>query len=292
MSTYNGARYLEKQLDSILEQTYNNWELLIRDDGSTDETLSILQRYAEKCDNIRICKGENIGVIQSFFTLLQMSDDDAAFYGFADQDDVWMPEKLEMAIAQLEKENKQKPLLYCSDTYLTDETLHILKKDNKQPRPSWGNALVQNICTGCTAVFNHALRDIVKQTKPEQIIMHDWWLYLTATLYGSVVYDNEAYIKYRQHKGNIHGAKTSKIAVWKYRFRQLKEKRGELYLQLAEAAQWYRGMDEDKKQLLKRVLNAKHGMRNRIRLIFDRRVYRNGRMDDIVYRGIVLIGKL
>ena len=292
MSTYNGERYLEQQLDSILKQTYSELELLVRDDGSTDGTMKILKRYAQEHENVTLCGGENIGVIQSFFELLRMSDEDAEFYGFADQDDDWFPEKIEKAVQMLEERQVKLPLLYCSDTYIADEFLQILKKDNKSPRPSWGNALVQNICTGCTAVINKPLRDIVRNTKPQNILMHDWWLYLTAELYGEVVYDNHAYIRYRQHGDNVYGAKTSKIAVWKYRLGQLKEKRGELYLQLREVRKWYDDMGEDKMRMIDSVLSTEKSFWNKVRLGFDKKIYRNAIVDDLVYRGIVLIGKL
>lgn len=292
MSTYNGEKYLKQQLDSILNQTYPNIYVLVRDDGSTDSTTAILQKYADAHENIMFYAGKNIGVIQSFFDLLRASDDTADFYGFADQDDVWLPQKIERAVEKLKLKNTDKPLLYCSDTNITDEQLHFLKKDDKEPRPSWGNALVQNICTGCTAVINKELRDIVKGTRPQQIVMHDWWLYLTAELYGETVYDNEAYIKYRQHGKNVQGVKKSKLEIWKYRIGQLSEKRGHIYTQLEEVKKWYVGYDESKEFLLELVLGAKSGVVNRIRLIRNRAIYRNNKMDDLVYRVIALFGKL
>lgn len=292
MSTYNGEKYLKQQLDSILNQTYPDICVLIRDDGSTDGTVAILQQYADKHENITFYTGKNIGVIQSFFDLLRASDDAVEFYGFADQDDVWMPQKVERAVGMLQLKDADMPLLYCSDTYVTDEQLRILKKDDKKPRPSWGNALVQNICTGCTAVTNKKLRDIVKVTRPQQIVMHDWWLYLTAELYGETVYDNEAYIKYRQHGNNAYGAKTKKLEIWKYRIGQMREKRGYIYPQLQEVKKWYVGYDESKEIFLELVLDAKSGVVNRIRLIRNRAIYRNNKRDDLVYRGIVLVGKL
>ena len=292
MSTYNGEKYLEEQMDSILNQTYPNIEILARDDGSSDGTVTILQKYADKYENVTFYTGTNVGTIQSFFDLLCASNDTAEFFGFADQDDVWLPEKVERAVKRLKQRKEEVPLLYCSDTYVTDEYLNIIKKDDKMPKPSWGNALVQNICTGCTAVINRRLRDIVKNTRPEQIIMHDWWLYLAAELYGEVVYDDEAYIKYRQHGSNVHGAKTSKLDVWKYRFAQLKEKRGNLYPQLREVKRWYADIDREKEKMLDSVLAAERGIGNRIKLSLNREIYRNSRVDDLVYRGIVLIGKL
>lgn len=292
MSTYNGEKYLEQQIDSILNQTYPNIRILIRDDGSSDGTIEMLKRYEKKYDNISYYQGDNIGVIQSFFDLLRKSDDSATYYAFADQDDEWLPDKVARAVELLGEKKVDKPLLYCSDTYIADENLNIVKKDDKCPRPSWGNALVQNICTGCTAVINKRLRDIVRETRPQEIVMHDWWLYLTAELFGEVCYDNEAFMKYRQHGNNVYGAKKSKLDIWKYRFGQLWQKRGYIYPQLEEVKKWYSGYDTDKGAMLDSVLCAKSGMVNRIKLIRNREIYRNSRMDDLVYRGIVLLGKL
>lgn len=292
MSTYNGETYLKKQLDSIVNQTYSNIRVLIRDDGSSDNTIGILKQYAKEYKYISYYQGKNIGAVQSFFDLLKKSDDDAEYYSFADQDDEWMPQKVERAIEILREKGTRQPLLYCGDTYITDSELNIIKKDDKKPRPSWGNALVQNICTGCTAVINRSLRDIVKQTRPEHIVMHDWWLYLTAELFGQVCYDDEAYIKYRQHGNNAYGMKKSRWDVWKYRIRQLGAKRGYLYPQLREVLKWYPKIKNEQRALLMKVLAAETGWRSKVRLAGDMKIYRNSRTDDLVYRGIVLIGKL
>lgn len=292
MSTYNGEKYLKQQLDSILAQTYPNIRIFIRDDGSSDGTIDILKSYAERHDNIVYYRGNNIGVIQSFLELLRNSDDLADYYGFADQDDEWLPEKVAQAVEFLRKKKTDRPLLYCSDTYITDENLNVIKKDEKCPKPSLGNALVQNICTGCTAVINRSLRDIVNRTRPERIVMHDWWLYLTAELYGEVCYDKGAYIRYRQHGDNRFGAKAGKKEIWKYRIHQLFQKRGELYDQLREVQLNYTDMTQEQRKLLELVLQSQKGFGNRIRLVCNRKIYRNKPMDDKVYRGMVMIGKL
>lgn len=292
MSTYNGEKYLRQQIDSILCQDYTDIQLMIRDDGSCDNTLSILEMYAQRYDNISYYRGENVGSIESFLELLRKSDDNAEYYAFADQDDEWMPEKISKAIECLEQNGSRNPLLYCSNTYITDGELNVIKLDEKAARPSWGNALVQNICTGCTAVMNKALRDIVNKTKPKNIIMHDWWFYLMATLYGEVCFDSRAYIKYRQHGNNVYGAKKSQWDIWKYRFKQLTKSRGEIYTQLEVVKAECDNFDEDKLNLLELVLMSRSGIRNKIKLVKNKIVYRNKCMDDIVYRGIVLIDKL
>lgn len=292
MSTYNGEKYIREQLDSILKQTYPFVEILIRDDGSSDGTISILKEYSDRYENVTYYQGNNVGVIQSFLQLLRDSDDSAEYFSFADQDDVWLPEKIERAVEKLKGRNCDLPLLYCSDQYVTDEKLNIIKIDEKKARPSFGNALVQNICTGCTAVMNHALRELVNQTKPVNIVMHDWWFYILASLKGEVIYDDTPHMYYRQHGSNEWGAKTGKWTVLKYRLKQLTKKRGYIYRQNDEISKIIKGTDDSKNELLKLVQNSEHGMIGKIKLIFNKDVYRTNKENDLVYRLAVLVGKL
>ena len=293
MSTYNGEKYIREQLDSIINQTYPSVKVLVRDDGSSDGTIGILEEYAVKYDNIVYYSGKNLGVIQSFLQLLRDSDDAAGYYAFADQDDVWLPEKVEKAVEMLDNnKDTSLPLLYCSDVYLTDEDLNVIKIDGKQARPSFGNALVQNICTGCTAMMNHELRDIINQTKPVNIVMHDWWFYLTASLHGDVIYDHNPYMYYRQHGNNEWGAKTRKIDILKYRLKQLSKKRGYIYRQNEEILKAYEITNEDKRRLLRFVQNSEKGILGKIKLVFYREIYRTTKENDLVFRLAVLIGKL
>ena len=123
LSAYNGEKYLEEQIRSILAQEHKQLTLLIRDDGSTDHTIDIIKRYADNYENVAYYTGKNLGVQQSFFNLMKHADKTADFYAFADQDDVWMPDKITRAIALLEKESTDLPLLYASETKLVDEHL-------------------------------------------------------------------------------------------------------------------------------------------------------------------------
>lgn len=293
MSTYNGEKYIREQLDSILNQTYPMVKILVRDDGSSDGTIEILEEYAVKYDNVQYYSGKNLGVIQSFLCLLKDSDERAEYYAFSDQDDVWLPEKIAKAVELIKncKETKQ-PILYCSDTYVTDELLNVIKTDEKKAKPSFGNALVQNICTGCTAVMNHALRDIVNQTNPINIVMHDWWFYLVAAMQGKVLYDHNPYMYYRQHGNNEWGAKTSKKEIFKYRLKQLKKKRGYIYRQNEELLNAFEDISAQQQKMISMVQNSENGIVGKIRLIFSKAIYRTTRENDLVYRLAVLFGKL
>lgn len=294
MSTYNGEKYLPIQLDSILNQTYPYIKILIRDDGSTDSTLRVIKSYAKRNKNISFIQGENIGVIASYFELIRQCDKTVSYYAFSDQDDKWLPKKIECAlkkIVHLEGE-EGRPVLYCSNTIITDENLNFISYENKRARPSFGNALVQNICTGCTAVIDASLMRIVVNTKPQKIIMHDWWLYITATIYGNVYYDKNAYILYRQHKNNVYGVKKSVAEIWKYRFEQLGKKRGQLYSQLSEIIYWYPDMNVECREKLELLIQTQSEFKARWKVLWTRDIYRNKLIDDFVFRGIVLLGKM
>jgi len=214
MCTYNGAHFLNEQLDSIAAQTHQNWVLWVSDDGSTDNTLDILKStqalWGE--DRLKIVEGPRLGFARNFLYLACHPAIVADYYAFSDQDDIWLTEKLSRAIGLLEPQNNVLPALYGSRTLLINaqgETIGISKLTPHDL--SFQNALVQNIAGGNTMVFNHALRDVVQYGGSDlDIVSHDWWLYIVATaLRGKIIFDQQPFIEYRQHKGNLVGANAS-----------------------------------------------------------------------------------
>lgn len=298
MSTYNGGRYIRTQLDSIVAQNIENKSLLIRDDGSTDDTISIIHEYQKKYSWIVLQEGKNIGVQKSFFELISLSDESADFVAFADQDDQWLPMKLSMAVECLKTFSEKGPALYCSDKLIVGENLEDIDVTVSRVvrKATFGNALVQNICTGCTAVINKSLLLLLKQhmpVNPEAVIMHDWWLYLVASCFGEVYYDERAFIRYRQHGKNASGAMINKCALVKYRIAQLLKPRGELYRQIEEFSNVFNELISMKNHdMVCKILRSKYGVYSRIALALDRRFFRQKKSDDLVFRGIMLIGKL
>ncbi len=287
MSTYNGERFLEEQMESLLAQSWKNLEILIRDDGSTDSTMQILERYCMKYPNIQVFVGENIGVAKSFFELLQESDGD--FVAFCDQDDVWLEHKVEAAITVLKEE--QGPALYCGGKTLVDSSLKPMEKQNRERlAPGFGNAVVECICTGCTAVLNRKLIDIMKVRLPEHAILHDWWSYLVAAYVGKVIYDPEAYILYRQHGKNVVGAKAGFWGELQAKAAYLKKNKGKLKGQLEDFAKLYSG-DGDKDALVKQVLAA-GGLAGRIKILWNSRIYRQKKLDEWVMKALFLAGRM
>ena len=203
MSTFNGERYLKEQLDSIFRQTHRNLELLVRDDGSTDNTMSILDEYANIHPNMKYYKGENLKPARSFLDLLHRAPD-SNYYAFADQDDVWLPEKIAAAIGLLQNNMAD---FYYSQTTPVDSELNILSYKSLVPMSTLGSSLVYASVTGCTVVFSRRLLEIVISYYPDFIMMHDAWIYKIALSTGCrVVFDNNSCVLYRQHNNNAVGA--------------------------------------------------------------------------------------
>lgn len=300
MSTYNGEAYLRTQLDSIVNQTIKHKYLLIRDDGSVDGTLDIIKEYAKKFEWISYYQGHNIGVRKSFMELIANADQTMDYIAFADQDDYWLPEKLNRAVEQMQKHGikTDMPQLYCSDKMIVGRALEDLNVtvSRRVKKPSFGNSLVQNICTGCTAVINNSMLLLLQHhmpVDPDKLIMHDWWLYLAASCFGNVYYDEKAFIRYRQHGNNTAGAMINRKKLLKYRVGQLFKPRGEIYQQIEMFnSTFFEMLDSESNKMIHKVLNSKQGFRSRISLIADRRFFRQKTIDDLVYRGSVLIGKL
>ena len=300
LSSYNGEKYIREQLDSILAQKNVAVKLLVRDDGSTDKTVEILKAYEEANDNIRVLCGENLGVIHSFFTLIEEAEE-AEFTAFADQDDVWLPEKLFRAVSALEEQKSELPLVYCSAKQLVDEQLQPLRSGIRYGTvtPDFGNALVENMCTGCTCVINREMQQLLKGRTPDFTVMHDFWIYLVGSCFGRVLYDKESYILYRQHSGNELGAASSLLENYKRRIKNFKKHRGQLTRQAKELLRLYEKelSGDDKKRTANRALaeelvQAKKDKKIRRKLVKEGKVFRQRKSDDGIMKVLLLLGLL
>ncbi len=167
MSTYNGEKYLREQIDSILGQRDVEVSLLVRDDGSTDATLAILDEYKTSGVLDYYC-GSNIGPARSFMHLLQNAPE-SDFYAFSDQDDIWMDDKLLAATSTL-KGHESEPALYFSQTQLVDADLNKIPSVIIHPKLTFGESLIYKFIGGCTMVMNHRLREAVGSFMPEIMI--------------------------------------------------------------------------------------------------------------------------
>lgn len=212
MGTYNGENYLRQQLDSIFNQTYSNIEVLVRDDGSSDETLLLLDQYAKQYP-IKIIKGDNKGAFENFCELIKIAPP-CDLYAYCDQDDVWTENKIEKAVQAINNiEGGELPVLYIHSEFLTDKDLHPYKQTDVNSEGcanSLSLGIVRNICQGSACVFNHYLMNKLKKIPKNITYMHDWWTYLVCLSYGGLVLtDSTPLIFYRQHDANVVGASKS-----------------------------------------------------------------------------------
>lgn len=216
LCTYNGENHLNQQLDSILNQSIDNINVLASDDGSSDNTLAILEKYKLSWTKgyFNILAGPQKGFADNFLSLTFEAKSDSAYFAFCDQDDIWNKNKLETAIAFLKTKNEL-PSLYCSRTENIDESGKELKTTSPlfQKEPSFANALVQSIAGGNTMVFNKKALQLLQAAGTQKVISHDWWAYLLISgAGGSTLYDPQPQVKYRQHNKNLIGANVSFLA--------------------------------------------------------------------------------
>jgi hypothetical protein len=218
LAAHNGAPFLREQLDSIRRQTYSRWRLLIRDDGSTDNTPEIIKAYARRDPSrIRIISDHagRLGPRGNFARLLELST--APYVAFSDQDDVWLPNKIELTLQRMLTLEKRygatTPLLVHTDRIVVDEALKVVhhsfwKYQYLLPHAgrSWKRQLVENAVAGSTALVNRPLRNLAIPI-PLEAIMHDWWVALLATLFGRAEAVTEPTVLYRQHPSSHIGAK-------------------------------------------------------------------------------------
>lgn len=287
MSTYNGEKYLREQMDSLLNQTYPNIEILVRDDGSKDQTISILEEYQKQHDNIQVFAEPNVGVIKSFFSLLEKSDAD--YVAFCDQDDIWLENKVEKAVEKLE--NITEPALYCSNKILIDADGKVIAENNGRClKPSFENAVVECICTGCTSMLNKELIEVIKKNSPKHTMMHDWWCYLVASYLGQVIFDQNSYIWYRQHGNNEIGASDKFWVTVKAKAKHLKKSRGKLEKQLKEFNSIYH-IDQEKDAIVLQLLNSKHGV-GKCSAVFCSKFKRQSKLDQFITKILLLLNRL
>ena len=225
MSTYNGELYIEEQIDSILRQTGVEVFLYIRDDGSTDGTLRILQNYSTR-DNVRVAPGEHKGIGISFMELLWSIPAEYNYYAFSDQDDIWENDKLITAVNRLSSETGC--VLYASN-------LECVDADNNsiglrfEPDIVFDGALLPVICRGvyygCTQVFSKALFLLLQDRRPSirqlRGRLHDNWTAVSAATAGRIFYDPEAHIRYRRHGNNYTMLKPGAVEILSSRLSKL-----------------------------------------------------------------------
>jgi len=296
LSTYNGAEFLGAQLDSLAAQTGVICDLFVRDDGSTDETLAVLARYASQWPRLAApLMGPNLGPAMSFLELLRGVPDGFDAYAFCDQDDVWLPDKLSRATARLSESDPRTPMLYCSSVTLVDQSLNPLGLAFANSDTRFEQLLFNNTVGGMTVVLNRALFDLIQSAKPSgDIVMHDWWCALVAAGCGAIVYDPAPTALYRQHGANVIGAQSSPLAVLLGHLRRfLKNPRGfyRIHGQSLELECLYgRRLSSEASRTLRQLVASKRSLATRIAYALWGPVVRPGFAETIFARILIATG--
>jgi len=232
LATYNGEKYLREQLDSLFNQTFQDFRILVRDDGSTDGTMRILREYAlHHAGKIEIIEDDLGGGNPARNFMLLMKHSTAGYVMFCDQDDSWMPDKVSTLLQRMQAEEKRTadgaaPILVFSDYQVTDAQLRPLPVNESSLQiarhyRSLNRLLVQNYITGCTMMINKTACQLAGDYD-SRILMHDWWIALYVSAMGRICHVPEKLTYYRQHGDNDVGARD--VKSMEYRLEKLRDK--------------------------------------------------------------------
>lgn len=298
LSAYNGRPYLPAQIESIRRQNGVTWSLHIRDDGSTDPgSRAVLAAYADP-PGVEVLYGDNLGTVRSFWALLRHADPKVRYIAFCDQDDWWYPDKLARAVAALDRHPPETPLAYATRVDIGDQNLAVRGRSPRWPHPpGLGNALVENIVSGCTLVVNQALRHrllALTDTDLKDVRMHDAWCYLVAAAFGRVVFEAEPSLIYRQHPRNVVGARGHALSRFMAKVaHQTRGGSGDVLTRQAERFRSVYGAELSPRQraLLASFID-RPGRLGRLGTAFDGRIWRQFVVDDLALRFLVLTGRV
>jgi len=208
LTTFNGVRFLEEQLTSLFGQQGVEIEIMVNDDGSTDGTMEILDKWKAKGFNISISKSRGLGPTRAFLTLL-LSCDEKQFVAFCDQDDVWVENKLTLQLSSL---NDSTPMLStCSRLYIDETGKVIGKSKSLRKPPSFLNSTFENIAPGNTMLLNNAAVKVINELQNPPIFHYDSWIYLLISTFGKVIFVPSYFVKYRIHSNNSVGLRKKSI---------------------------------------------------------------------------------
>lgn len=271
LSTYNGEAYLEAQLDSLAAQEGVSVEVFVRDDGSRDGTPQILARHAGRWPQLaQPLGGANLGPARSFLDLMARVPEGFDFYAFCDQDDVWLPHKLDRAARRLQDEAADGPALYCSRVMCVDKDLRPLGPSLPMGTGRFEQILFANMAIGNTVVMNAAAAALVRSRLPERgAIMHDWWCALVISALGRIVFDEEPGVLYRQHQANAIGALPNRLASILSQIPGLLRDPKAFYPIHAQAAEFLRlfgdRLDPARLELVRALVESRRSLLSRLR---------------------------
>ncbi|WP_258318420.1 glycosyltransferase [Enterobacter ludwigii] len=300
LSTYNGKQYVVEQLSSLTKLLVNDYaiDIHIRDDGSSDETIILIKEFMKNNSNIFLYEEKNVGVINSFITLVKNAEG-YDFYAFCDQDDSWEPLKVMAGIVKLQEFDSAIPMIYCSAYDYVDQDLNHIGRFVSESDFTINNLLIENCAPGCTMIFNSSLRDrfigIMYPDIVNHVVMHDWLFLLLAAYHGRIIYDRNSYLLYRQHANNVIGKKSGFISVIKSKIKQFKReiKRPQhlLYLQTKLLSEITSSEPLSEIHRLSRsFVSSQTNFISRLKFAINSNIKRVKKIDDIIFKILYVFG--
>lgn len=285
LSTYNGEQYLREQLESIFGQESVNVILYARDDGSQDGTKQIIKEFSSANRIVQLDDGRNLGPGLSFMELLYSAAEDRSidYFAFADQDDIWLPDKLKAAIDKIAEHDADRPVLYSSNQYLYIDGEKSGCRYTEPQTTELIPHITKNTISGCTFVLNRALARAIADTEHAdwRIIkfrLHDAWVMLAAIVCGDVIYDETPHILYRIHQNNTVGIRGISVKQRADRLRRLYKKKYDSNSRMITAQQLLRSFpdaDREHKRVLELFANYQNSWKDKNALAFNKQIRKN-----------------
>lgn len=297
VSTYNGERYLCQQIDSLLNQDYGNYEIHVRDDGSKDGTIELLQQYAKEYpDKLFFYKGENIGYKRSFQWLLQNCSE-ADYFSFCDQDDYWYTDKVSRSVELLQEKDRDIPLIYLCDFYWCDGDMNRQKRNNGYSRYHSLEKYVtlgDRNAFGFTEVFNKKALERVKNSECFEGCSHDEIVYMYCLCNGEVIWDDKVCADFRRHGSNtskvdLQGGTKVKHFLWRIKTFLLTSNKNKMYKRMEI---FYNGFRSELDEYARGVYELYLGNKGRLKKAFLKKRYRDTVLDEISIRILFLLGRV
>lgn len=291
LSTYNGEKYIKELMDSLLNQREVEIRIIVRDDGSSDSTITCIEEYCD--DRIQIIRGENLKPAKSFLNLIKQAGD-SDYYAFCDQDDVWNKDKLINAVNKMEQKDENRPILYMSTYDVVDSKLNLLfTRDMKFNIPfKLQTTIMERSPSGCVMVFNKKMKELIELSSPQSLRMHDFWTLMVAEAFHAIIVtDDMPQLKYRQHENNTVGFGTA----WHIRIKRLiksaiygdneRQKQAICFLQ-----EYKDILPEDSIKILNEVADYRKSLKNRIKFAFNKEYRMDSAYINVLFIGSVLLG--
>lgn len=293
LSTYNGELFIQDQINSILQQTTPPDYLIVRDDGSSDGTIDIIQSHIKRSGiSLKIIIGENIGPAKSFMELFHLGvATDADVFFFCDQDDIWEQEKISVFVSRFNGP-PQIPRAVFSQLLLVDETNKPISLTVPPRKIGFGNSIIENVMTGCALACNRSLLKLVSERSFDVPPLHDSLIYIISTMLGTVEYIGAPLTRYRQHGNNVLGYSTS---FWRsFKGKLSRSLRGKNYKKSVLAENILRSygdlMPLPDRRTLEMVAQCPQSMILRVKLAFSGRLWRQNRFHGMTWRALCLFG--